>query len=442
MKWITLLYLAFLPLFTVGQSKLLPRLKVAANGRYLMTADGKPFFWLGDTGWLMFTNLNSAEVDQYLDDRQQNGFNVIQAMVLPKLEAVDLNGDSALINHNVSKPNAKYFDFVAAVVDKAAERGIYMALVPVWGSPVKAGHVTPAEATAYAHFLAGRFRNKRNIIWLNGGDIKGSDSIKVWQAIGTTLYKEDTAHLITFHPRGRATSSDWFNNAPWLAFNMFQSGHQRYDQDTTKRNYGEDNYKFVQADYKRTPVKPVLDGEPSYESMPQGLHDPKQPFWQANDVRRYAYWSVFAGGAGFTYGHNAVMQFHKATDGKGVYGVKEIYNEALHAPGATQMKYLQQLMLSRSYFDRVPDQSLLAKDTGRKYNRIIATRGKDYAFYYTATGITIPAQLGIIKANYIQASWYDPRTGNTSRIGTFPNKGTKEFNPPNNSDWVLILDRS
>jgi hypothetical protein len=32
----------------------LPLLKVSANKRFFQTAGGKPFFWLGDTGWLLF----------------------------------------------------------------------------------------------------------------------------------------------------------------------------------------------------------------------------------------------------------------------------------------------------------------------------------------------------------------------------------------------------
>ncbi|OMP80361.1 glycoside hydrolase family 140 protein [[Flexibacter] sp. ATCC 35208] len=444
MKWNTLLYVLLLPFLTYGQSKTLT-LKVSKDGHFFQTSDGQPFFWLGDTGWLLFTNLNESEVDHYLADRQHKGFNVIQVMLLPKLAAVNQKGDSALLKNNIAEPQKKYFDFVATVVDKAAAKGLYLALVPVWGSPVKEGKVSPAAAATYAHFLATRFHDKKNIIWLNGGDIKGSDSSAVWNAIGNTLHKEDSVHLMTFHPRGRAQSSDWFHHAAWLNFNMFQSGHQRYNQDTTKRKYGEDNFRYVQADYKRTPAKPVLDGEPSYESIPQGLHDPKEPYWSDKDVRRYAYWSVFAGGAGFTYGHNSVIQFHKAKE-KGVYGVREVYTDALNAPGAGQMKYLKQLLLSRSYFDRVPDQSLLAKDTGTQHQRILATRGKTYAFYYTATGRSIPVQLGKIEAGYIKASWYDPRTGYTSRIGTFPNKGVKVFDPPGKeeegNDWVLILDRS
>ena len=59
------------------------------------------------------------------------------------------------------------------------------------------------------------------------------------------------------------------------------------------------------------PIKPVIDGEPSYEDIPIGLHFPEGPRWQASDVRRYAYWDVFAGAFGHTYGHNAIMQMAK-----------------------------------------------------------------------------------------------------------------------------------
>jgi hypothetical protein len=60
----------------------LPKLNVAPNQRYLMTENGDPFFWLGDTGWLLFSKLDRAEADQYLSHRAQNGFNVIQVMLL------------------------------------------------------------------------------------------------------------------------------------------------------------------------------------------------------------------------------------------------------------------------------------------------------------------------------------------------------------------------
>ena len=76
----------------------------------------------------------------------------------------------------------------------------------------------------------------------------------------------------------------------------------------------------------------MLDGEPSYENIPQGLHDTSQPYWTAADCRRYAYWAVFSGAFGHTYGDNAVMQFYSGS-GKGSYGPKGSWMEELSAPG-------------------------------------------------------------------------------------------------------------
>ena len=226
----------------------LPRLRVSADGRWLATEKGAPFFWLGDTGWLLLTKLTNKETDRYLEDRRKKGFNVIQVMVLHGLNDADAYGNTALINKDIARPLVKpggYWDHVDYVVDKAAEKGIYVALVPVWGSVVKSGKISIAAARTYAHFLAARYGSRSNIIWMNGGDIKGSDSQAVWRIIGTTLKADDPHHLMTFHPRGRASSSYWFQGQSWLDFNSVQSGHRSYAQDTSAgdKHFGEDNWK-------------------------------------------------------------------------------------------------------------------------------------------------------------------------------------------------------
>lgn len=449
-------------LFSCSSEKQEPEvglLKVSENGRYLTQENGDPFFWLGDTGWLLFNKLNRDEAVTYLDDRKSKGFNVVQAMVLHTVPSVNVYGDSSIVNKDISQPfvtkgfnpdNAEeydYWDHIDFIIDKAAEKGLYMALVPVWGSPVKDGKVSVAQAKAYARFLADRWKDKKNIIWLNGGDIKGSDSIAVWQEIGKTIKSIDTNHLMTYHPRGRTGSSDWFHEEKWLDFNMVQSGHRRYDQDTSAnedKHYGEDNWKFMEADWKRTPTKPTIDGEPSYEGIPHGLHDIEEPRWTDADVRRYGYWSVFAGAFGYTYGQNSVMQMHSKVDTTSAYGSDELWNEALQAPGAGQMKYLKDLMLSRdNYFDRVPDQSLVANN-GEKYDRILATRTDDYAFIYTYNGREIKVNMGKIKGDQVAASWFNPRNGETTKIGKVDNQGVQSFKPEggqkDGNDWVLILD--
>ena len=45
----------------------------------------KTFFWLGDTGWLLFVKCLREETLSYLETRRRQGFNVIQAMRLHDL---------------------------------------------------------------------------------------------------------------------------------------------------------------------------------------------------------------------------------------------------------------------------------------------------------------------------------------------------------------------
>jgi hypothetical protein len=451
-------FLLLILLFAVHGYAQLKQLRIAENKRFFTDQDGKPFFWLGDTGWLLFAKLNREEATRYLEDRRQKGFNVIQVMVLHTLGAVNAYGDSALVSKNVATPRTTegntfsdslaydYWDHVDFIIAQAEQKGLYMALVPVWGTNVKNGGVSRAEAQQYASWLAERYKNKSNIIWLNGGDIRGSDSTETWTLIGSTINAVDNKHLITFHPFGRTTSSTWFHNEDWLDFNMFQSGHRSYDLDTSlkEHRFGPDNYRFLLIDYNKQPVKPTLDGEPSYELIPYGLHDTTKPYWNADDVRRYGYWSVFAGAAGHTYGHSSVMQMHKPTDKESAYGSKKYWYDALNDSGARQMVHLKNLILSKPYFERVPDQSLINGRQGEKYNYLAATRGKDYAFIYTYTGKVFKVNMGKISGARVKATWYSPRDGSKQAIGTINNKGVSNFNPPGNSregnDWVLILE--
>ena len=68
----------------------LSKLTVSGNGRFIMQEDGKPFFWLGDTGWLLFNRLNKKEAEYYLEVRRQQGFNVIQVMGIHDLPIKNL----------------------------------------------------------------------------------------------------------------------------------------------------------------------------------------------------------------------------------------------------------------------------------------------------------------------------------------------------------------
>lgn len=436
------------------------KIVVSDNKRFLQYENGDPFFWLGDTGWLLFEKLTREEAISYLNNRKGKGFNVIQCILVHELPLANVYGDSAFVQGDISRPystpgadskNSTQYDFwdhVEYIINEAAQRHIYVALVPIWGGVVKQQGITTSQIIYYAHWLAKRFSSKPNIFWMNGGDIQGNICNELWNALGSTIKLNDTNHLITFHPFGRTQSSTWFHHTPWLDFNMFQSGHRRYDQrqnDKPETWKGEDNWRYVLEDYAKLPPKPTLDGEPSYENIPQGLHDTTQPYWKADDCRRYAYWSVFAGACGHTYGDNAVMQMNKPGNIKRSYGVRNYWFEALDDSGSTQMHYLADLILSRPYFERRYDSTLIV-DQRDRYEFVIATRGKSYLFAYTFTGRSFTLTMGKISGQEVRAIWYNPRDGSIQKIGLMSNSGMQRFDPPGKqrygNDWVLILDDS
>ena len=56
-------------------------LQVSPDGRHLVCG-GKPFFWLGDTAWLLTEKLSASQAGDYLENRAAKGFNVIQATLV------------------------------------------------------------------------------------------------------------------------------------------------------------------------------------------------------------------------------------------------------------------------------------------------------------------------------------------------------------------------
>ncbi len=316
------------------------RLKVSDEGRYLKHEDGTPFFWLGDTGWLMPEKLTREEVTFYLDHCAKAGFNVVQIQVVNGVPAVNAYGCLSHPNgYDFSQVDADgrngYWGHMDYIVEEAGKRGIYIGMVCIWGGLVKNGLMNVRQARAYGAFLAERYGKAPNIIWFMGGDIAGNIHPEVWHTLARTIKAADKEHLMTYHPFGRNTSAQWFHQAEWLDFNMFQSGHRRYGQRKPGEVYPvtgdyeeEDNWRYVEKTLSYSPQKPCIDGEPIYEHIPQGLHDGSKGYWTADDCRRYAYWSVFAGAFGHTYGHNAVMQMHRPGD-VAAYDVRQYWFEGV-----------------------------------------------------------------------------------------------------------------
>lgn len=431
-------------------------LRVHARGQYFQQADGAPFFWLSDTAWLMTQKLTREEVKTYFENRRAKGFNVVQCCVVQFLNDKCFNGSPALVGENITKLNVTpgsspsdpaqydYWDHVDYVIETAAANGIYIAIAPVWSHMVRRTPLTAAQVGTYVEQVARRYQSRPNVIWLNGGSGRGHENADVWQVVGENLHRSNPQQLVSYHPFGRTVTSEWFKDSAWLDFHMFTSGHRRYDQDTEGRKFGEDNWRYVLEARAADPKRPVLDAEPAYENTPQGLHKPEEPYWTAADSRRYAYWSVFAGAAGHTFGENSVRQVYIPAEKKPASGAKGFIMDRLETGGARAMTHLKALLLSRPFFERVADQALVAGDEGEKYHRILVTRGNGWIAAYTHTGRDFTMKLNGSAGARLVASWFNPRTGEVTPAGTHPGSGSVSFNPPGEptpgNDWVLVLD--
>jgi hypothetical protein len=422
----------------------LPRLKVSDNRRFLVHEDGSPFFYLGDTAWELFHRLTREEAETYLADRAAKGFTVIQAVVLAELDGLETPnayGHTPLRDNDPTRPNAAYFEHVDWIVGRAAAHGLHVGMLPTWGDKWnrstwgKGPEVfTPENARTYGAWLGSRYRNAP-LIWILGGDRKvdTDERAAIVRAMATGLAEGDGGtNLRTFHPQGQETSSLYFHNDDWLDFNMYQTGH----------TFDRDNWRSIAEDYVKTPVKPCMDAEPGYEDHPSGFNA-ANGWLDDYECRKFAYWALFAGAHGHTYGCHDVWQMWQP-DRQPITAARTPWYEAIHLPGAGQMQYAKSLLLSRPYLTRLPDQSALASDPGVGTDHVRATRDANgaYILVYSASGQPFTVRLDRLSGRF-RAAWYDPRIGTSTPAGEGDPSGEPEFTPPSSgkgNDWVLTLD--
>lgn len=440
-------FLGFLPSGLQAQ-----RLKVSDNQRFLVTETGQPFFWMADTAWELFHRLTREEASLYLETRAAQGFNVVQAVALAELDGLhtpNAYGAVPLFEDDPEQPREAYFKHVDWVIRKADSLGIYIALLPTWGDKLYTNSwgvgpeiFNPENAYFYGRWIGNRYKDADNIIWIIGGDRNprdGSADIEVWRQLASGIADAAGGYdktLMSFHPQPHegGGSSTWFHSDPWLDFNMHQTGHCP----------NKDTYSNITHDYKLKPVKPVLDGEPLYEDHPNCFNAKELGYSLPRDIRRIMYWNVFSGAFGQTYGCHDVWQMY-TPDREAVNHPLRPWKVALHLPMASQVKHLKNLMLSRPFLTRIPDQSMVVAAQDNDENYVVATRdqGGTYAMFYFPTGRSTLLNLSPLGIGNITGWWYDPRNGNAYEALDLVWADKLEVNPPTHgpgNDWVLVVD--
>ncbi|KAF3763706.1 hypothetical protein M406DRAFT_332167 [Cryphonectria parasitica EP155] len=418
------------------------------NGRYLYrTSNDEPFFWQADTAWELFHRLNRSDADFYLQDRASKGFNVVQAVAIAELNGTTwpnflrriLDGDLPLIDKDPMKPNEAYFEYIDWVVNRAAEYGILIALVPTWGAYMNCGWYNQSwvifnhtSAEWYGNYIGTRYPGLPKII---GADSNGFWScniseasseweadpsldqaslvgpIRDWRSVFARLAdglreaeaKKGFTSFIAWHPTNvqeigtdKPYGHNYMNGSfGRLSMDAVQSGHTLADHTSLAQEFyalqewdSTKNYNNI-TEMRAAFPGPVIDLENHYE----GAHiafNASLPLWNTSIVR-HGLWNAFlSGSAGFTYGAQAVWQMY-APESELAYSwlympprltlaANESWRDALKYPGSTQAGYLQQLFsgLDKEMFNSLQPNRTFIKTPGSSDGDILSYQANRY----------------------------------------------------------------
>lgn len=284
---------------------------------FLVTEEGKPFFYLADTAWMAFPNLTIADWARYLAQRRLQGFTALQISILPVTHDTSMSPENidpflpdADGNWDFSAYNEAYFAKAETMAQMAVEQGFVPVLGVLWcdyvpgtrcsqGSPVASA--MPFEAvTPFATFAAERFKKFAPIFFISGDTCFESPQEEPYYMAALQAVKQVCPEaLITMHLSPRGDLSRAFIDA--VDFYMYQSGHGSTTQ--------QQPYTFAEK-FSTYPVKrPIVNSEPPYEG--HGRVGERTRF-NAFDIRKATWQSLLSGAKmGVTYGAHGVWSFHK-----------------------------------------------------------------------------------------------------------------------------------
>jgi len=424
--------LALVPLWAKHATAATGPLRASANHRYLVDAQGKPFFVHGEAAWSAIANLSEADATTYLDDLAGRGFNAVMVSLIehkfsarPPANALGVKPFSGVAFQ--SSPSSAYLDHARWFIRESTKRGIVLFINPAylgfqggdegWQQDLEAASV--ASAKAWGTFVGSSLAQETNVVWHLFGDFEppSHERTNAVQA-GLATAAPNLGLFSQHYGRGRSSVEA---REPWLGWNYVYPPPVGF------------MHVEVLSGYNATPAVPQILGEGYYEG------DPQLP--KAEDVRRQAWGALTSGAAGHFYGHRYIWAF-----GNGFEAVD--WRSALDAPGRKQMSYVESFFRGRSWWLLQPDQNdaLLVAGRGSKdsagYVTAALASDRSWAVAYLPGGagpVTVDrSRLGA----RLSVSWLDPRTGKSTSIGTFPNSGSQQLKAPDANDWVLVLEQA
>ena len=426
--------------------------------------DQSPFFYLADTAWEPWVYLTTSEWDQYLSDRADKGFTVIQT-------ANGFNGwwdfwadggcpGSATggmppwfgdVGH-AEQYNPLHFREIDRFVQLANQQGL---VVAVKGLMNAGDHDVIDEETRkrFEQTIAARLQGNAVIFSPSVDDPWAM--IDVVRNAGSGLRAEDDTHyrqLLTYHIGTSAHGCDQvdqpgnyschLHGESWVDFDGYQSGHNRPQEDQMISWSVRRAYEMPLYFYGLTPLKPAVNLEALYE-MPLEWFPPNHDLDDLEyRCRQIGWYTYLSGGAGHTYGVRGIWDFGRFNEPHcGPPAVD--WQDALDNDYSEQAEHTGRFLQALQWWRLEPRHDLIedqVSDPTKRKVLALADDGSILAAYVPRTNARIVVDLREMEDDGV-ALWYDPRTGNYSS-GSSWSAGDPDaaFSTPNSAeDWVLLL---
>lgn len=424
-------------------------LRLAPNKRHLEHVDGTPFFWLADTAWNGPLRATDEEWALYLGERQRQRFTAVQWVATHWRTAPtgDRLGQLAFTGVEQIRVNPAFFQRIDQRVKATTRAGLLNVPVLLWAvgagpnPEVDPGFGLPEDqAILLARYMVARW-SAYPVVWILAGDGKyQGDFAARWQRIGRAVFGDKPHAPVAMHCGGQQWPAEEFRHETWLDILGYQSGHG--DNDDTWR------WIVDGPPARNWSVEPrlfQLNLEPPYENhLAYHSREPHPPA----AVRKAIYWSLLNGPtAGVTYGGHGVWGWD---DGSGPpvahpnTGTPLPWQQALTMPGAEQMAQVAELLTELAWWRLRPASFLIVDQPGASdvKQTILAAQSEtgDLVVAYIPQGGLVSVRTASLKAG-LNATWFNPRTGERTPIGPVDNTQVGRFQTPDDEDWVLVLTK-
>ena len=420
-------------------------LRLSDDRRSFVHHDGTPFFWLADTCWSGPLLSTDDEWQHYLDVRTEQQFSAVQWVATNYLAAPNGDRDRRLPytgkrEITVDPAFFQRLDQKQAAITAAGLLGVPVLLwAAEWSSDPAVNASNPGfdlpedQAILLARYMVARW-NAFPVAWFLPGDgpYTGEHAGR-WQRIGAAVFGDIDHAPVTLHPNGMSWYGAEFDDQPWLDYIGYQSGH---GDDLETANWLVDGPPA--HDWHTLEPRPVINLEPPYEDH---IAYQSGERISATEMRKRLYWSLLVSPtAGVTYGGHGVWGWDDGSEPPMNHpksGVPLPWQEALHLPGADQIRFLAALFGALPWWELRPvPEMVINQPGGFRHIAAAATDDRSTLVVYIPEDREFTLDPVSIDWASTTATFVDPGTGQTFDAAS----AGGSWQTPAAGDWVLVVE--